>query len=125
MWHPADQSRELRVVSVTPHMHLLGTHERATLTHADGSTECLFDSGWDFDWQRTYRYEGAIEDLPLLDAGSTVTVSCRWNNSFSNPNLQRLLHDVRLDAPYNVQLGLDTTDEMCLADLGVVMPNQR
>lgn len=34
----------------------------------------------------------------------------------------RLLHDVNLGAPFNVHLGLETTDEMCLADLGVVTP---
>lgn len=117
--HP-DKLPEIRVVSVTPHMHLLGTHERATLTHPDGDTECLFDSGWSFDWQRTYPYAGSIEDLPLLDARSTVTVSCHWNNTFTNPNLERLLHDTDQVAPYDVQLGLNTTDEMCLADLGAV-----
>src|SRR5262249_43315171 len=37
---------ELRVAAVTPHMHMLGTHERATLSHADGTTECLVDSSW-------------------------------------------------------------------------------
>jgi len=120
--HADDLRTELRVVSVTPHMHLLGTHERATLTHKNGDAECLFDSGWDFDWQRSYPYAGLITDLPILDAGSTVTVSCHWNNSFSNPNLLRLLHDENLGAPYDVQLGLNTTDEMCLADLGVVTP---
>lgn len=112
--------RVLRVFSVTPHMHMLGTHERATLRHHDGDTECLFDSTWDFDWQRSYPYAGAIEDLPVLDSHSTVTVSCHWNNTFSNPYLMRLLHDVNLGAPFDVQLGLQSTDEMCLADLGVV-----
>jgi hypothetical protein len=120
--HSADLAREIRVVSVTPHMHMLGTHERATLRHPGGDTECLFDSGWSFDWQRTYPYAGAIEDLPLLDARSTVTVSCHWNNTFDNPNLLRLLHDVNRGEPFDVQLGLNSTDEMCLADLGAVTP---
>lgn len=122
--HPDNLPRELRVMSVTPHMHLLGTHERATLTHKDGRTECLFDSGWDFDWQRSYPYDAALDDLPLLDASSVVTVSCTWNNTFENPNLTRLLHDENLTAPYDVRLGLNTTDEMCLADLGVVSPTR-
>ena len=120
--HPPDLRTGLHVVSVTPHMHLLGTHERAVLTHKDGDSECLFDSGWNFDWQRSYPYAGSIRDLPILDASSTLTVSCHWNNTFSNPNLLRLLHDENLGAPYDVQLGLNTTDEMCLADLGVVTP---
>ena len=122
--HPAQSTRELRVVSVTPHMHMLGTHERATLTHPGGDTECLVDSGWNFDWQRTYSYDAAIEDLPLFDASSSVTVSCHWDNTFANPNLPRLLHDANAVAPYDVQLGLNTTDEMCLADFGIVSPSQ-
>jgi hypothetical protein len=104
-------------------MHMLGTHERATVTHPAGDTECLVDSGWNFDWQRTYTYDAALEDLPLFDASSVVTVSCHWDNTFANPNLPRLLHDANLVAPYDVELGLNTTDEMCLADFGVVSPN--
>lgn len=120
--HPANLGRDLRIMSVTPHMHMLGTHERATLTHANGDTECLFDSGWNFDWQRTYPYEGSMSDLPRIDGSSTITVTCHWNNTFSNPFLPRLLHDVNLGAPFDVQLGLESTDEMCLADLGIVTP---
>ena len=122
--NPVDLKREIRIISVTPHMHLLGTHERATITHAGGDTECLIDSRWSFDWQRSYPYAGAIADLPLFDAGSTVTVSCHWDNTFANPNLPRLLHDANLVAPYDVHLGFTTNDEMCLADFGAVSPYQ-
>jgi mono/diheme cytochrome c family protein len=122
--NPANLTREMRVVSVTPHMHMLGTHERATLTHPAGDTECLVDSKWNFDWQRTYSYDAAIEELPLFDASSNVMVSCHWNNTFTNPNLPRLLHDANVVAPYDVQLGLNTTDEMCLADFGIVSPTR-
>lgn len=121
--HRADLATEMRVLTVTPHMHLLGTHERATLTHADGDTECLIDSSWDFDWQRSYAYDADLGDLPLFDPSSKVTVSCHWNNTFDNPNLPRLLYNTGLVAPYDVHLGLTTADEMCLADLGVVTPN--
>ena len=52
-------------------------------------------------------------------------MSCHWNNTLASPSVQRLLHDVNLPAPYDVQLGLSTTDEMCLADLGTVTPTGR
>lgn len=120
--HRADLSRELRVLSVTPHMHYLGTRQRATVTHADGETECMIDSGWDFDWQRTYTYDAKLEELPLFEPSSKVTVSCEWNNTFGNPNLSRLLYNTGLVAPYDVRLGLTTADEMCLADFGIVTP---
>lgn len=109
-----------RVLSVTPHMHLLGTHQRATLTHSDGSTECLIDSGWDFDWQRTYTYDADLEDLPVFDGLSKVNLSCRWDNSFTNPEMPRLLADTGRVAPYDVSLGFTTADEMCLADFGLL-----
>lgn len=122
MTTPANLAREIRIMSVTPHMHMLGTHERATVMHAGGDTECLIDSSWSFDWQRSYPYAADLGDLPLFDPGSVITVSCHWDNTFDNPNLPRLLHDQNLVAPYDVQLGLTTSDEMCLADFGAISP---
>jgi hypothetical protein len=119
--HRFDQ-RDLRILSITPHMHLLGTHERVTVTHADGDTECLIDSGWNFDWQRTYTYDAALDKLPVFGASSRVTVSCRWDNSFANPNMPRLLYNSGFVAPYDVRMGFTTGDEMCLADVGVLTP---
>lgn len=119
--HPATLP-QLRVLTVTPHMHLLGTHQRATLTHGDGERECLIDSRWSFDWQRSYAYDAELAALPLLDGGSKVEVSCRWNNTFSNPEMPRLLEGSGRVAPYDVSLGFTTTDEMCLLDVGVVSP---
>jgi hypothetical protein len=115
-----DDQKPLHVLSVTPHMHLLGTHQRVTLKHADGTEECMIDSGWDFDWQRTYTYDVDLESLPVFDASSTVDLTCHWNNSFSNPELPRLLENTGLIAPYNVLLGFTTGDEMCLADFGLL-----
>jgi hypothetical protein len=122
MTHRDDQS-PLRVLSVTPHMHFLGTHERASLEHANGDRECLIDSSWNFDWQRAYSYDAALDQLPVFDASSKVTVSCNWNNSLDNPNLVRLLHDYNRGAPYDVTLGFTTADEMCLADFGLISRN--
>jgi hypothetical protein len=120
--HSPDQT-PLHVMGVTPHMHFIGTHERVDLAHSNGDHECMIDSAWNFDWQRTYNYDAALDDLPVFDASSKVTVSCNWNNSFSNPNLTRLLDDYNLVAPYDVALGLTTEDEMCLADFGLVYRN--
>ncbi len=119
MSHRLDQ-KPLRVLSVTPHMHLLGTHQRVTLSHMDGASECMIDSRWDFDWQRTYTYDAPLEDLPVFDPLSTVDLTCHWDNSFSNPDLPRLLADTGRVAPYDVSLGFTTADEMCLADFGLL-----
>lgn len=122
MTHREDQA-PLRVLTVTPHMHFLGTHERAVLDHANGDHECLVDSTWNFDWQRGYTYDADLDALPTFDASSKVTLSCTYNNSPSNPNLMRLLADYNRDQPYDVELGLTTADEMCLADFGLVTRN--
>jgi hypothetical protein len=112
---------ERRVLGVTPHMHLLGTHETVTLAHPDGTTECLIDGGWNFDWQRTYDYDGSFSQLPSLDSLSTVDLTCHWNNTFSNPQMPRLLKDTNMVAPYDVSFGYTTSDEMCLADIGLII----
>ena len=117
-----DPGGEIRVLSFTPHMHFLGTHLRATVSHAAGDLECIGNSGWNFDWQRTYTYGGDLSELPLLDPNSVVTISCEYDNTFSNPQLPRLLHDANLVAPYDVAFGLTTINEMCLANLGLIRP---
>ena len=114
---------EVRAIDVTPHSHMLATRFRTTIDRATGGHECLANGPWNFDWQRTYSYDGPIEQLPLLSDGDLVTVDCHWNNTFSNPNLPRLLHDANLVAPYDLLLGPKTMDEMCIANLGVAVAN--
>ena len=114
-------SGDTRLVTITPHAHLLATHVRATIDRVNGEHECLATGRWSFDWQRTFGYGGAVADLPRLSPGDVVTVSCHWNNSFSNPNLPRMLHDAGLVAPADVRLGGSTTDEMCVANVGIAV----
>jgi hypothetical protein len=123
MQHAPSLNKQLHVLGVTPHMHMLGTHERAVLEHADGSQECLIDSNWSFDWQRTYFYDAPLEQLPIFDPLSVVDLKCTWNNSLANPMLTRLLTERGLAAPYDVPLGFSSWDEMCLADFAMVTPN--
>lgn len=95
--------------NITPHMHLLGRTMRVTATYPDGREECLIDiRDWDFNWQGTYTFAQPI-DLP----GSTrVNLRATFDNSASNsrnPNAP----------PKDVRWGEQTTDEMCIAFLGV------
>lgn len=121
MWMPQRSvPYERRVLSVTPHMHLLGTHETVWLEHTDGARECLVDGGWSFDWQRTYTYDGGFSELPQVEGESTIDLTCHWNNTFTNPQMTRLLKDANRVAPYDVWFGYTTIDEMCLADLGMI-----
>lgn len=99
---------------VAPHMHLLGRSMKVEAALPDASTRCLIDiDDWDFNWQGTYRYREPIAIPPL----TRVHLSARYDNSSSNwrnPN----------SPPKPVSWGEATTDEMCIAFLGVTIDGE-
>jgi len=125
-----EHGREVRVVSVLPHMHLLGTGLALTLERrkprgAAPRVECLSNTGWNFDWQRTYAYHAPFDHLPVIADGDVLDIKCTWNNTIQNPFLQRLLADTNGGMPFDVPLGEETVDEMCLTILGLAQPAPR
>ncbi len=122
---PLEQPQDVRIFSVNPHMHLIGTHIQSKIVRASSSpsqpaTECLANGRWNFDWQRTYVYDTGLDALPSLAPGDRVEVNCRWNNTLDNPFVQRMLHDANLPLiPIDVGLGEQTNDEMCLEIFGL------
>lgn len=118
---------DVRIVSVVPHMHLLGTGLALTLERnkprgRTPKTECLSNTGWNFDWQRTYAYRAPFDHLPPIAAGDIIDIKCTWNNTFDNPFLQRLLTETNSGQPFDVRFGEQTTNEMCLTILGLAQP---
>jgi hypothetical protein len=119
---------DVRVYSVNPHMHLLGTHIRGTISRpvapsGEPASECLANGLWNFDWQRTYIYNAGMADLPTIEVGDTLGVQCHWNNTLANPFEQRALADQGLGEPVDVGLGEgSSTDEMCLEIFGLSIP---
>ncbi len=117
----------VRLYSANPHMHLIGTHisgsiERPTPRGSDPQKECLANGNWNFDWQRTYIYDAALDQLPSVQAGDTIDIQCKWNNTLENPFVQRALADQGLNAPVDIQLGEGgSTDEMCLEIFGIAV----
>lgn len=115
----------VKLYSVNPHMHLVGTHISSKILRpaARGSepqTECLANGGWNFDWQRTYAYDAPIDELPSIEVGDRISVSCTWNNTLDNPFVERMLHDSNLPPqPIDISLGEQTTNEMCLEIFGI------
>lgn len=90
---------ETTVYDVGMHMHTLGQGGTLTVTHADGSEDCLLDlDRWDFNWQLAYR----LSEPYLIEAGDNLNVSC----IFDNPG------------DTEVNWGESTSDEMCL---GVIL----
>jgi mono/diheme cytochrome c family protein len=118
---------DVRVFSINPHMHLVGTHiagriERPAARGSDPQTECLANGGWNFDWQRTYIYDTPLAQLPSVAVGDTLDLTCHWNNTIANPFVQRMLNDSHLPPqPVDISLGEQTTNEMCLEILGLAV----
>jgi hypothetical protein len=111
---------DLRVWGVTPHMHLAGTDILVKLERDEdtGGDQCLsHNDKWDFEWQRSYVYEGEFEDLPSVLPTDTLTIRCTYNNSASNPILMGYAED---NTTATITVGEETYNEMCLVVVGVV-----
>ncbi len=99
---------------IAPHMHLLGRKMAVTASLAGKADACLINiNDWDFNWQGTYRYVTPLA-LPI---GSKVSLEAFYDNSaenIRNPNYP----------PKPVSWGEATTDEMCIAFLGITLDNE-
>ncbi len=96
---------------IAPHMHLLGRKMSVQALFPSGETKCLINiDDWDFNWQGLYRYNEGI----ALPRGAWLSLDATYDNSsgnFRNPNVP----------PKPVYWGEQTTDEMCIAFLGVTL----
>ena len=92
------------VLSVAPHMHLLGKKMNVYATFPDGTKKTLVDvPNYDYNWQTAYTYLQPVK----IPKGSRVGLVAHYNNSTSNaknPN----------SPPKPVGWGEQTTDEMCI-----------
>lgn len=100
----------VRVLSVTPHMHLLGKEMKVWATLPDGSEkELVWIKDWDYRWQDTYYFKEPLE----LPKGTTVHMRAYFDNSEANPRNPN-------SPPKLVTFGEQTTDEMAFAFLEIV-----
>ncbi len=112
--------------SVQPHLHMVGTDmqirwQREEPRQSEAEDECLLQSRWRFEWQRSYTYAAErIIDLPRGRGGDTLWMQCRYDNTLDNPGVRRALADAGLDEPVNVELGEGSLDEMCIGIFGAV-----
>lgn len=121
---------DVRIWSLLPHQHVAGSEIRIRIEREgqDVATpsECLVGvPDWDFNWQRSYAYDAAFEQLPPVSDGDTLVIECVYDNSESNSRLMRVLMNEQGVGPGEVQfvdmpLGDNTLDEMCVAVVGVV-----
>lgn len=98
---------------VAPHMHLLGRTMKVEATLPSGASECLVEiDDWDFNWQGAYMYEEPVR----IPAGTRLSLLATYDNSSNNPRNPN-------NPPKPVSWGEETTDEMCIAFVGVTIDN--
>jgi hypothetical protein len=122
----------VRLFSVWPHMHIVGTDMKIDLTRvspnaAQPPQECLVQTpSWDFHSQRNYLYDLPIDALPTIATNDVLTLRCTYDNNVTNEHLvQQLLWEQGVTLPEEIQFsdvlaGESSTEEMCAVLLGVV-----
>ena len=101
----------VKAIFIVPHMHRLGREIRVDAVYPGGSQRpMIYIDDWDFDWQAFYYYR---EPVPL-PPGTRLELKAVYDNSASNPRNP-------FDPPREVRWGEETTDEMCLVLLGVIL----
>ncbi len=102
------------LLTVMPHMHLLGRKMTVTAALPDGSSQRIIDvPDWDFNWQNTYSYKKPLK----LPSGTKVSLTATYDNSAANPRNPN-------NPPKLVMWGEQTTNEMCIAFLGFTVDGE-
>jgi len=104
---------DVHILTVMPHMHLLGRDMKiwavpapGTSNTSGGTTEkpLVWIKDWDFNWQGTY----VLKEPMALAKGSSVQLISHYDNSEQNPRNPNRAH------PRAATWGEQTTDEMCV-----------
>jgi hypothetical protein len=125
---PASIPIKVRVLSVLPHMHIVGSDIKITVDRAapdanDPASECLVQvPSWNFNWQRNYQYDVDIASLPTIAPGDLIKIRCTYDNTLNNPALVEALTEAGQKQTQPVSLGETTLDEMCLGAFWYVYP---
>jgi hypothetical protein len=101
----AEMPEDISLVSIVPHMHLIGKSYQAYAVKPSGDTIPLIRiNNWDFRWQYFYQFEKLVR----IPRGTIIYVEGVYDNTASNP-----------DNPYNPPReirerngSMKTTDEM-------------
>ena len=94
--------KDVVMVGVVPHMHLLGKSMKVTATLPDKTVKTLIDiKNWNYNWQDEYYYERPF----TLVAGTRLDVEAVFDNSDGNPSNPS-------SPPKRVTWGDGTKDEM-------------
>lgn len=101
------------ILSIAPHMHLLGKSWEVYIEHIDGSlTNVIQVPDWDFNWQGTYNFPRFI----VAEQGATIHAIATYDNTIDNPVNPN-------SPPQFVTWGEKTTDEMYYLPISFVPYN--
>jgi hypothetical protein len=99
--------KAISLLSVNPHMHLIGKTFHAFAIKTNGDTIPLIKiKKWDFRWQYYYTYKNPVK----LDAGTVIHVYGTYDNTAGNSN--NPYHPPRLITQGNGVESMKTTEEM-------------
>lgn len=105
-------SRDGEVFAIAPHAHYLAKEMKIDALLPDGTIKHLiYIKDWDFNWQGQYRYKEPVH----LPVGTRIELAYSYDNSTANPQNPS-------DPPKAVRWGEQTTDEMAIAFLGILLP---
>lgn len=106
-------SRESRLLSVTPHMHLRGKSFRLEARKADQLETLLHVPHYDFNWQHWYYFDSPLE----LEKIVALEMQVSFDNSVANP--------ANPDPTVFVTWGDQTWQEMAVAFFDVAHPRDQ
>ncbi len=106
---------DITLISILPHMHLIGKDMKLTATLPDGREESLiWIKDWNFYWQDNYVYHEPLK----LPAGTKLDIVCHYDNSADNPLNPK-------SPPERVFFGNGSSDEMCFGIFQLIVDNPR
>ena len=93
---------DISLISIMPHMHLLGKRFKAFAISPSGDLIPLVNiPDWDFNWQMTYTFQKYIH----VPKGSVIYAEAQYDNTKANPRNPNY-------PPQDVGYGWGTKDEM-------------
>jgi uncharacterized protein (TIGR03437 family) len=111
---PALPLFDAHIVSIAPHMHLVGREIGIEIARPNSQLSCLIKiDDWDFNWQSFYHFKEPI----AAPGGTTLKLTAYYDNTSGNPRNPN-------SPPKTIRYGEQTTDEMCLGIVGVTADNQ-
>jgi hypothetical protein len=103
---------DVEAIGIFPHAHYLCKGMKVDAHLPDGSvTPLIWIKDWDFNWQGSYRYQGAVK----LPKGTRLDMEYTYDNSAANPHNPS-------NPPREVKFGEETTNEMAFAFVSLTMP---